>query len=307
MHRRFLIAVPVFLFALGPAAAEASLWGETLAWISAQQRAFHLDLSAALKALKSDGVTTAAWGLVLASFLYGVFHAAGPGHGKVVLTTYLLTHGTRVRRGIAMAAAAAFLQGLVAVVLVYGLIYLVGWLPRDTSGAVSWSERLSYALVAGIGLVLAVRAVRSAYTLVAGRRDGAVDSACVHDHDHGPTPQQLDRAKDLRTSAAVVVSIGLRPCSGSILVLVFAKALGMAWAGVGAVAAISAGTAIAVACLALLATSARNWAASAVSHSGGTGWQIGAQGVALVGGGILIAIGGSLLADSFATSHPLGL
>lgn len=234
-----------------------------------------------------------------------MFHAAGPGHGKVVLTTYLLTHGARVRRGIAMAAAAAFLQGVVAVVLVYGLIYLVGWLPRDTSGAVSWSERLSYALVAGIGLVLALRALRSAYALVTSRRGEATTAACAHDHDHGPTPQQLDRAKDLRTSAAVVVSVGLRPCSGAILVLVFAKALGIAWAGVGAVAAISAGTAIAVACLALLATNARNLAAAAISHSGGAGWQIGAQGVALVGGGILIAIGGSLLADSFAASHPL--
>jgi len=307
MHHRFLIAVPVFLCALGPAAAEASAWGETLAWIAAQQRAFHLELSTAMKALKSDGGFTAAWGLILASFLYGVFHAAGPGHGKVVLTTYLLTQETRVRRGIAMAAASAFLQGVVAVVLVYGLIYLVGWLPRETSGAVSWSERLSYALVAGLGLILALRALRSVYMLVVARREEAAGAACTHDHDHGPTVQQLDRATDLRTSAAVVFSVGLRPCSGAILVLVFAKALGMAWAGVGAVAAISAGTAIAVATLALLATNARNWAASAVSHSGGAGWQIGAQGVALVGGGILTAIGGSLLANSFSVQHPLGL
>jgi len=305
VHYRILIAALASLIVLGPAAAEASLWGESLAWIATQQRNFHLELSAALKALKADGGTAAAWSLVLASFLYGVFHAAGPGHGKVVLTTYLLTQGTRVRRGIVMATAAAFLQGVVAVVLVYGLIYLAGWLPRDTSGAVSWAERLSYALVAGIGLVLAVRALGSGWALIAGpHRAGA---ACAHDHDHGPTPEQLDRARDLRTVAAVVFSIGLRPCSGAILVLVFAKALGMAWAGVGAVAAISAGTAIAVACLALLATNARNWAASAVSHSGGAGWQLGAHGVALVGGGILVAVGGSLLANSFAAVHPLGL
>jgi len=302
MHHRILIAALASLIVLEPAAAEASLWGETLAWIAAQQRDLHLDLSAALKSLRADGGTATAWSLVLASFLYGVFHAAGPGHGKMVLTTYLLTQGTRVRRGILMATAAAFLQGVVAVVLVYGLIYLAGWLPRDTSGAVSWAERLSYALVAGIGLVLALRALGASWGLIAHPRRAGTGCA----HDHGPTAQQLNRARDLKTVAAVVLSIGIRPCSGAILVLVFAKALGMAWAGVGAVAAISAGTAIAVACLALLATNARSWAASAVSHAG-DGWQLGAQGVALVGGGILVAVGGSLLANSFAAVHPLGL
>ncbi len=305
MQRRVLIVIAVVLAAWQPAAADASVWGETLAWIAEQQRAFHIELSTALKALRADGGTAAAWGLVIASFLYGIFHAAGPGHGKVVLTTYLLTHGAQVRRGVAMAAASAFLQGAVAVVLVYGLIYLFGWLPRETSDAVSWSERMSYALIAGVGLILALRALRSVYAVFTARNAADVLEECGH--DHGPTAQQLRRARDLKTSAAVVFSIGLRPCSGAILVLVFAKAMDMAWAGVGAVAAISAGTAIAVACLALLATNARNWAAALSTNPGGAGWQIGAQGISLIGGGILLAVGGSLLANSFAATHPLGL
>ena len=65
-------------------------------------------------------------------FLYGVLHAAGPGHGKAVLTTYLLTHRQQLQRGIVMGISAAMLQGISAVVLVYGLIGLAGWLPRET-------------------------------------------------------------------------------------------------------------------------------------------------------------------------------
>lgn len=311
-----------------PKGAEPTFWAQVITWVVEEQRAFHRELTVALKALTADGGLEAAWGLVLASFLYGIFHAAGPGHGKAVLTTYLLTHRQHFTRGISLAAAAALCQGLVAVILVYGLIYAAGWLPRETSAAVTWSERTSYLLVAAIGLLLLTRAARGGYVLVrskpATRTDapGGPDRGSEHEHEehthhaehhacgcghsHAPTAAQMDGSGDLRSMVGIVLSIGLRPCSGAVLVLVFAKALGLAWAGVGAVFAMSVGTAIAVAALAFLTVNARNWATSLVAHRG-MGWMVAGSAVAFVGGAVILALGISLLVTSLAPAHPLGL
>ncbi|RED45782.1 nickel/cobalt transporter [Aestuariispira insulae] len=321
---RFVIPL-LLLSGLAMAAAGAgndvSIWGEFLQWVIAQQKAFHADLTEGLKTLKNDGGFSAAWALILASFLYGVFHAAGPGHGKVVLTTYLVTQKEKVGRGILLATLAAFCQGLVALVLVYGLIYLAGWLPRETSEAVTWSERMSYALVALIGIMLVWRAAKA----VIGLRTASASHSHNHHHDHhhhdhhqghdttcsscghahAPTADQLEG--NWKTALGVILSIGLRPCSGAVLVLVFAKALKLSAAGVAAVAAMSLGTAIAVAVLALVAVNARNLAGRLVAQGSGRLFMVGGMAVALSGGLLLVALGGSLLANSWQTAHPLGL
>lgn len=299
--------------------AEPSLWSRAINWIYLQQRLLHRELAAAVQAWSAGGGTAAAWGLISASFLYGVFHAAGPGHGKVVLTTYLLAQRERVAGGVGIAAMAAFLQGLVALLLVYGLIYLAGWLPRDTTAAVAWSERLSFVLVAGLGGWLVYRAVRHGLavwrTPVPAASPNSAGAPHHHDHDHdddacghshGPSVTDLNRATDLRTRLGVVLSIGIRPCTGAILVLILARVMGLPWAGVAAVMAMSAGTAVAVAGLAFLAVNARQVAGNLLV-SRGLVWRLSSDVVALTGGVILLLLGMSLLSASFAPRHPLGL
>ncbi len=304
------------------AAADPGLWDRALAWIFTEQRAWHRDLVAQLRALAEApaGKSTAGWALIGASFLYGLFHAAGPGHGKIVLTSYLLTQGQQVRRGILLAAASAFCQGAVAIVLILGVVHLAGLLPRDTRLAVDWTGRASFALLIALGLWLALRALRDGARLVAPASvaigpDGAADGhAHGHGHDHacghahGPTAAQLSNAESWRGALAVILSIGLRPCSGAVLVLVLAQALELPLAGLAAVLAMSTGTAIAVAALALLTVHARDWAAR-LAGGGSAGRRAAFAGatVRLAGGLVILALGGSLLAASFAPAHPLGM
>ena len=292
---------------------DPTLWTSSISWIMAQQRAFHEELITTLKILTAGGGTSAAWSLVFGSFLYGIFHAAGPGHGKAVLTTYLLTHPHRISRGVGIAAAAAACQGLVAIALVYGLIYLAGWIPRETSSAVAWSERISYFLVAIIGAILIFRTARQMLNRYLSNRRLA-ESHANHHHDNGeccghnhmPSREQLEKIRDLRSAAGVILAIGLRPCTGAILVLVLAKAMALPAAGIGAVLAMSAGTGMAVAMLAFLAVTARRKAV-ALTADGRPIWWLAGNAVALAGGGLLIAIGISLLSASFYSRHPLGL
>ncbi len=279
--------------------AEPSLWSEMIGWIYVQQRAFHQELIDGLRSLTRDGGAAAAWTLISASFLYGIFHAAGPGHGKAVLTTYLMTHREQTKRGVLLAVVSAFTQGLVAIVLVYGLILLAGWLPRETSEAVSWSERASFALLTALGGYLIYRAARSGLKRWRGQHAGCCG------HSHAPSEEQIAATGSFRATLGVVLSIGLRPCTGAVLVLVFAQIAGLYWAGVVAVLAMSAGTAIAVAALAFAAVNARSFAGRLVASRGGS-WMFSADLVALGGGVLLALIGYSLLLASFGPRHPLG-
>ena len=324
------VASPAAL-TMASATSEPSLFTRAFSWIFEQQRHFHRELTAGLRRLTAGGGLEAAWGLILASFVYGIFHAAGPGHGKAILTTYLLTHREQVRRGVWLAAAAATCQGITAIAIVYGLIWIAGWVPRDASAAALWSERASYVLVVLVGAMLIVRSVKSLYARYQSRTtlqslenaphgserhgQGAEanhDNHSHHHHDgccghsHAPSAAQLQQVRGLRTALGLILSIGLRPCSGAVLVLVFASITGIAWAGIGAVAAMSAGTAIAVASLALLAVNARRWASS-IAGAGQGSHGVAADIVAFLGSALVAAIGVSLVLASFAPSHPLGL
>ena len=130
-------AIPMLCHAQAPGAPDAQprveaaaekpgIAGRAVATIVEQQRQFHRKLAASLEAIRRDGAAAAGWTLIVTSFLYGVFHAAGPGHGKAILTAYLATHRQRLLRGILMSAAAAAVQGLTAILLVFTLTKLAG-------------------------------------------------------------------------------------------------------------------------------------------------------------------------------------
>ena len=285
----------------------------TLALVLAAHDQLHRALAQAMRDLRGkDGI---GWGLVLVSFLYGVFHAAGPGHGKAVLTTYLLTHRHRLNRGIAMGTLAALLQGLTALLLVYGLTGLAGWLPRETEWATLWASRVSFLLLLIVGLYILVRAAAALTEGVRQLRGDARDPHRDHaGHTHGegcgchhlPSVVEIDTAGSRRAAIGVVLAIGLRPCSGAVLVLILASATGLIWHGALAVLAMSLGTAITIVLLAIFATRAREWAGRIVAHQSPL-WALAGGGVGVLGGTLLVLLGLLLLTTSFAARQTMGL
>ncbi|UYG09723.1 nickel/cobalt transporter [Halomonas sp. M4R1S46] len=229
---------------------------QLVAW----QRDLHRALTEAIAYLDAVPSATAWMSLFGLSFGYGVFHAAGPGHGKAVLTTYLLSQGGALRRALLLSCLASLLQALVAIALVTVLVHGLGWLTRQAMGSVVWLEQASYLLVAMLGLWLCWRALAHSRLL---------HQATAHDHHecdcaHHLTPRQAD---DWRGALAVVASIGMRPCSGSVLLVGAASLLGHYWAGVLAVLAMAAGTALTVSALALASVMAREWAERRLQRS----------------------------------------
>ena len=105
-------------------------------WVAQVQKDFYIALTAALGRLKSDW--TAFWVLGSLSFLYGIFHAAGPGHGKIVISSYVLANEQQVRRGIVLSFLSAMMQSGVAVGFVLVLSLLLGLTSMALSDAANW-------------------------------------------------------------------------------------------------------------------------------------------------------------------------
>jgi len=290
--------------------------GGIVGWLLARQSEFYREISATIRAAKSDG--SAVWTLLVISFAYGIFHAAGPGHGKAVISSYLVANQETARRGIVLSFASALMQALVAVLIVSVGAWLLNATAKTMCGAEKAIEIGSYALIAAFGARLVwtkggsfIRALQAsrpepALAMAAHHHHHGHDRPHAHhDHDghvhdehcghsHGPEPSELAGPRGWRRGLGAVVAVGARPCSGAILVLVFALAQGLFWAGVAATFVMGLGTAITVATIAVLAVSAKDVARrlSAAGEGGGTlimrGIEFGAAGlVLLLGSGLL--------------------
>lgn len=268
--------------------------------IQAGQRQMHERLVEAVDAIAAGGLL-AAGGLAVASYLYGILHAAGPGHGKVILTTYLATHAVHLRRGLTLSLVSALCQGVSAILLVEITFGLLGWAAARTQHAVVLMEAASFALMSVVGGLLVIRSARrlwrgSRTMRLPPRLDAMPEDRCDCGHDHAPDQHAIEAARSWREATGVVLAIGLRPCTGAILVLLATRSIGLHAAGIGAVLAMSLGTASAVALIAFVTIHARRtarWIANAgPSHLRAMGAVFGMLGGAIILGAGLILLDG---------------
>jgi nickel/cobalt exporter len=246
--------------------------GGLFAWVALQQAEFYHVLTTSLSQLKNSG--HAAWLLASVSFLYGIFHAVGPGHGKSVITSYLLVARQTVRRGIVVSFAAGLLQALTAISVVLVAAAILHVTAIGMKQATDSFLILSYALVAAVGGWLLWSKAFGHGHHHHGHNDHHHDHdhAHTHDHDHvvcagdhaghshAPDPSLLSKPLSLSRAWAAFLAVGIRPCSGAIIVLVFALSQGLLLAGIGSVLVMALGTSITVSSLAVLAVTAKDTA-----------------------------------------------
>lgn len=284
----------------------AGFFAAFLGRVALMQAEIYRTFGEAVRAVRSDGFALVT--LLGLAFAYGVLHAAGPGHGKIVISSYLLATGETLRRGIAVAFASALVQGLVAVALVGLLAVALDATSRTMTRAAGIVEVVSYGLVVALGAWLVARKLvaflprRAPRTLSAAAVARAHDAAC--DHAHAPDLALLQGRFDLRAAAAAVLAVGIRPCTGAILVLVFALAQGVIGAGALAVLAMSLGTGLTVAALATLAVGAKALAVRLAARRSDLGVWIG-RAIEILGALAVLAFG--LLLFTAALIHgPMG-
>lgn len=259
------------------------------------QREVNIQMSTLLKAV-AENPTKAGGTLLLFSFVYGVLHALGPGHGKVVITTWLATHPSKLKPAIGLTLASSLLQGLVAILLVVVVLSLLALPARQLHLSGYWLEKGSYLLVGVLGLLLCWRALKRLRQLLHAPKFRAFTPHHVHHdncgcgHQHLPTQSQLQNGGDWRARLVIVLSMGMRPCSGAIMVLLFSKVIGVfAW-GVASALAMAAGTSLTISGLALLVHGFRQLAVKLSGKRAPVLWrQIGWTTLALAGGVVLVS------------------
>ena len=328
------------------------------AWIMTKQSEINRQLASAVRDIKTGSPLFATLVLAGLSFAYGVLHAAGPGHGKAVIASYVLANEQTVRRGIALSFLAALFQGLSALIIVGILVLALRTTGLTMKAAEGWLETISWGLVAAIGawlLYTQLRDLRAKPSTVPANdhahehghahhghahahqphRELAAETAghthhhdhAHHDHDHGhghhhhhshdhvhaadgsccdhahiPDPSQLQGAWSWRQAFAIALAVGIRPCTGAILVLVFAIGQGLLWAGVFATFAMALGTAITVSALAAIAVGSRELAMR-IGGGRSSVWGARVATAAGIGGAALVfGLGLVLMVASFYTT-----
>ncbi|WP_282607246.1 nickel/cobalt transporter [Pelagibius sp. Alg239-R121] len=282
-----------------------------------KQQELQRDLTKLIRELKSDGGGRAFWLLLFASFTYGVFHAAGPGHGKMVISSYLLASEDRLKRGIKLTFASSTAQAISAILLV-GLLAIVFDLSRlEVTNQTQTLELISYGLVIAIGLWMLNGAIRGKGCGhdhgvnnhgdhghgehshgAAGLGVDGLGADGHHEHSaacrHSDTPRPKTDSTGLRQYLGIILAVGIRPCSGAVIVLLFTLAQGLLLSGIAATFAMALGTAITVSALAILSVGSRKIALSLASS--GSRWQRPVQiGLSVLGSLLVIGTGAILL------------
>ncbi|AOF89977.1 nickel/cobalt transporter [Sinorhizobium sp. RAC02] len=283
-------------------------FGSLFGWINAQQQGFYRLMTGALKEMRTN--PWAASTLVALSFGYGVFHAAGPGHGKAVISSYMLANEVELKRGVLLSFLSSILQGIVAILLVGAAFLFLRGTTVSMTDATRALEIGSYALITLFGAWLLFRKLWPASRRASALGAQAVEVHDHHHHEHGhhhhagevcstcghahaPDPSLLKGERfALREAWSAIVAVGLRPCSGALIVLSFALLNGLYLGGLLAVFAMSIGTAITVSTLATLAVTAKG-AAVRFAGNGSAGQRIGTA--IEIGGAALVMVLGMLL------------
>lgn len=336
----------------GGSSGPADIGGFT-GWVLYQQAQFYRMLSGAIRAAKADG--SAAWTLLGISFAYGIFHAAGPGHGKAVISSYLVANDETWKRGLVLSFAAAVMQAVTAVVIVAIAAVLLNATSKAMGMTVRVVEMVGYGLIILIGLRLLWVKGRVFLKMLRPTADGAhvphdhghdhahdhrqmhshdhahdhhhdhahshahadAHDHAHHDHDHddeghawghahAPEPAELTGRHWLRRGLGAVVAVGLRPCSGAIIVLVFALAQGLFWVGVASTFVMGLGTAITVSAIATLAVAARGLAGRLAKATPGKGMLL-LRGLETAAALVIVAFGVLLLTGYMVSERMIGV
>ena len=232
-------------------------------WLSGAQRAAQDRLAQGIRALRGGepGALAAFWGVC---FAYGVLHAAGPGHGKLVIGGYGLARRVPLGRLAGLALASSLAQAGVAVAVVYALVAVLGLARGAVEGAVEdWLTPAGYVMIAALGLWLVWRGARG--LAGQGHDHGHHDhdhGACAQcGHAHGPTVEEAAKVESFRDGLLLVAGIAMRPCAGALFVLILTWQLGIATAGIAGAVVMGLGTALVTVGVAVLSVWAREGAA----------------------------------------------
>lgn len=270
------------------------VWPSILLSAFRWQRENNAEISQLFYAIKAHKIT-AYLSLIWISFLYGAVHSIGPGHGKVIVTTFLATHPTKTKQALILTIGSAIMQAIVAITLVSVLLFIFDGSMRDVNNEVPTLINLSLCAVILLGASIVYKTAKQLWHTFQQQKLETHHHHC--DHEHLPSAESINQATSWRSYLGIIMSIGIRPCTGAIMVLLFSKVIGLYWIGVVSAFLMAVGTAITTSSIALLTISGkriiRRYINAPQHHI-----SLGQLYLQLIGGIVLIAFGAVLIKSS---------
>ncbi len=309
---------------------ERSWWQSLTIWVYQKQVVLSNTLASYLQKFKKTNDYSFAVMMIGLSFLYGLVHAAGPGHGKVVVSSYIMANNQTMRRGIFLSFISSLVQGTVAVSLVAipALIFSASGSTIKKLGL--QFTQLSYVLIILLGVYLLYSLLYKKWKAKSAKshkhphnhtHSHAHNHDHSHDHGHGhshnhdhdencgcghshiPSAEEVQGKWDLAKIISLVLSVGLRPCTGALYVLALALIKGVFWIGVVSVYAMALGTAITISLVTMTVVGGRKFAY--FSSGGNSRFGNYVYDVCTLGGAVMIIFFGTvLLSSSFTPVSP---
>ena len=216
---------------------------KVLIQITILQKKIREQLSQFGRQIKENSTGKAFWMFLFFSFIYGIIHALGPGHGKTIVCSYFLNRPGKYFHGIIMGNFCSFIHSFSSVAIISGIyIFLktTGLVQFETVSALL--TKVSYLFLVIIGLFLFGMTF---YNLT--HRDNI-----VHGHFH----ETVD--VDTRLMFLTAFASGIVPCPGAALVLIFSITHNILTQGLIAMVCIALGMGLTTSFFAVLTIMSRN-------------------------------------------------
>jgi len=154
--------------------------------------------------------------ILFVTFIYGMVHALGPGHGKTVTFSYFLSERAEVKKGIMVGTVIGFLHAGSALILVLVLYFIIQQsFLRPIEDLSRIIKLISYALITAIGLFLLLKA-----TIALWRKE---KNAGKSTYENSVTTKSI---------IPFAIAVGIIPCTGAVIVLLFSISMGILGIGI---------------------------------------------------------------------------
>ncbi len=312
-----------------------SLWPSIIIYSAQWQRDINSQLTDLLYEAKDHNQGAMLY-LVGLSFIYGALHSLGPGHGKVIVTTYVSIYPTKVKTSLWLTIVSAAMQAVVAIILVSAMLFIFESSMRQVNAKVETLIQVSYWTVALLGGLIIFSTLKRLWKkrrsmkhttqlevikiqpLTATHQMGSVRSLAlnetkldhVHDdhcgcgHKHFANADEMNQASSAKDYFNIIFSIGIRPCSGAIMMLLFSQVIGLYWLGMVSAFVMAAGTALTTSVIALMAVSGKKLAQRYL-HYNAPIFELGILGLRLLAGVLLILMSIVMLQSNLYGMTPI--
>lgn len=222
----------------------------SMSWL--QSRLVHMQqtIQEAIINLKEKGTFTAYALFIGISFLYGLLHAAGPGHGKALVSSYLFASQHRYTKALSMAALIGIVHTFAAFLLTL-IIYVLFDLFFNAffADVTYYATKLSAFIIIGIAGYLGWQKIQAI------KRTPKLVSFSTH-----PFTCKCSSCspKSQSTDWGVVLSAGVIPCPGTITIFIFALNTGAYLLGFLAALSMSLGMSSVIALTAIATVFTKN-------------------------------------------------